>query len=125
MEHKPLRRIEELFHAALEVEKDQRDDFLRKACGPDESLHRAVESLLAYQTEARDFIEAPALAVAARGLAQDEDLTETIDGAPGTSWLPARIGKYRVIRLLGEGGMGAVYEAEQEQPRRIVALKGI
>jgi eukaryotic-like serine/threonine-protein kinase len=39
--------------------------------------------------------------------------------------LPGRIGNYRIVRLLGEGGMGAVYEAEQDQPRRIVALKVI
>ncbi len=39
--------------------------------------------------------------------------------------MPASIGRYRIIRLLGEGGMGAVYEAEQDQPRRRVALKVI
>ncbi|HTW47282.1 MAG TPA: serine/threonine-protein kinase [Acidobacteriaceae bacterium] len=42
-----------------------------------------------------------------------------------TQSLPASIGHYRIIRLLGEGGMGAVYEAEQDQPRRLVALKVI
>ena len=39
--------------------------------------------------------------------------------------LPTRIGRYRIVRLLGEGGMGAVYEAEQDQPRRSIALKVI
>jgi eukaryotic-like serine/threonine-protein kinase len=43
----------------------------------------------------------------------------------GAQPLPAGIGHYRIIRLLGEGGMGAVYEAEQDQPRRLVALKVI
>src|SRR5208337_1340124 len=38
---------------------------------------------------------------------------------------PVRIGRYRIVRLLGEGGMGAVYEAEQDQPRRSIALKVI
>ncbi len=42
-----------------------------------------------------------------------------------THRIPATIGHYRIIRLLGEGGMGAVYEAEQESPRRTVALKVI
>ena len=39
--------------------------------------------------------------------------------------LPSAVGHYRILRLLGEGGMGAVYEAEQDQPRRRVALKVI
>jgi non-specific serine/threonine protein kinase/serine/threonine-protein kinase len=55
-----------------------------------------------------------------------EDAVTFADGtalSPGT--LPARIGRYRIVRLIGEGGMGAVYEAEQDQPRRTVALKVI
>src|SRR5262249_38323096 len=44
---------------------------------------------------------------------------------PAGPALPARVGRYRILRLLGEGGMGAVYEAEQDNPRRAVALKVI
>jgi tetratricopeptide (TPR) repeat protein len=57
------------------------------------------------------------------------DATMSVDAAPGhfdsasSPPLPATIGRYRIIRLLGEGGMGAVYEAEQDQPRRRVAIK--
>ncbi len=56
--------------------------------------------------------------LAARELAADEPT-----GA--ADWLPSSIGHYRILRLLGEGGMGAVYEAEQEHPHRVVALKVI
>jgi hypothetical protein len=45
--------------------------------------------------------------------------------AGNTPALPATIGQHRILRLMGEGGMGAVYEAEQEKPRRTVALKVI
>src|ERR1700739_4018489 len=46
-------------------------------------------------------------------------------GAIGTSSITQTIGEYRVLRLIGEGGMGVVYEAEQRSPRRVVALKVI
>lgn len=55
---------------------------------------------------------------------------ESLDGHPSVdagreNALPSSIGHYRILRLLGEGGMGAVYEAEQENPHRTVALKVI
>src|SRR5258706_13553004 len=42
---------------------------------------------------------------------------------PAGAFAPFQVGRYRVLRLIGEGGMGAVYEAEQDHPRRNVALK--
>jgi hypothetical protein len=114
-----LDQVEQLYHSALALEPNQRAAFLDKVCGFDVELRQEVQSLLA-QAEQRDsFLEMPALQVAAKAMAAGS--VEAAVVRP----VPAAIGHYRALRLLGEGGMGAVYEAEQDQPRRIVALKVI
>jgi len=122
METERWQRIEAIYHAALEQGPLHRAEFVRQACGGEEWLNDEVLSLLA-ESDAEDcFLDEPALHMAARELAVSSP-------SPGEPWIagsqPLLIGRYRVIRLLGEGGMGTVYEAEQQEPCRIVALKVI
>jgi eukaryotic-like serine/threonine-protein kinase len=112
-------RIESIYHAALEREQGRRAEFVEQACDGDALLQQEVISLLAETDGAESFLEAPALQMAARVLASASNGS----GENASTSHPPFIGRYRVIRLLGEGGMGTVYEAEQDQPRRIVALK--
>jgi eukaryotic-like serine/threonine-protein kinase len=78
------------------------------------SLRREVESLLAHESEAERFLEAPALEVAAKMLGNN---------GPDQSLIGAKIGSYQVLSLLGAGGMGEVYQAHDTKLGRNVAIK--
>ena len=130
-------RIRKLFKAACEKDPQQRAEFLRRACGDDELVRREVESLLANDDEADTFLQTPALgktfaeahpeslvAKAASTVADRNTANVGANGLASESY-PERIGQYRILGILGEGGMGVVYRAEQENPRRLVALKVI
>jgi tRNA A-37 threonylcarbamoyl transferase component Bud32 len=97
-------RIAQAFEAVVDLSLEERDAFLVHIGLTDPSLRDELEALLR-----EDMLqgEAPAGAVGAAGL------------------VGSRIGSYRIIDVVGEGGMGVVYRAEQDQPRRIVALKVI
>ncbi len=108
--------IREIFdHAAL-LSGAERTSYLDRACGDDQDLRREVESLLSHHDSTG-------------GVILDKPIMDTISLPRGPAdtrdWLevPERIEGYRIIELLGTGGMGAVYLAEQENPRRRVAIK--
>lgn len=106
-----LARVRELFAEALELPAGQRTEFLTRVCGADAALEREVRSLLAYVEKTTFAEQLESGAEALRGLGAEL-------GAP-----PERIGEFRIVRFLASGGMGRVYEAEQERPKRRVALK--
>jgi serine/threonine protein kinase len=104
--------ISKLYHVALELPESERSAFL-EACAPDEEVRREVESLLANEGMARDFLENPALEVVAKRIAMEYSVP----------FLGRELGSYRVMSLLGIGGMGEVYEARDLKLNRNVALK--
>lgn len=102
-------KMAELYHAACDLAPAERNAFLVEACQGDLQLQREIESLLRQDASRHGVLER---------VAEDAQSRTVPD-----RHLPSAIGPYRVIGLVGEGGMGAVYEAEQENPRRTVALK--
>ena len=105
MQHNKDRAVRDLLLAAMEKPSDERARFLDDACGDDDALRAEVESLVAALERGRgDFRDTGP---------QDSP------AAVGTT-----IGRYKLLQLIGEGGFGTVYMAEQQTPvRRRVALK--
>jgi len=109
---------ESIFVAATALPRDQRKAYLDHACAGDPVLRQNVEALLKSHDEATSFLEQP-----------PQDITFTraaILTVPVTERIGDRIGRYKLLQQIGEGGCGVVYMAEQEEPvRRRVALKVI
>ncbi|MBI3417854.1 MAG: serine/threonine protein kinase [Verrucomicrobia bacterium] len=131
------KKLEAIFNAALELTGTEREIYLARACADDAPLRQQVEKLLQALDRADGFLTrgsqelAPvsdadkATRLADRPIDESDRPTvlapTPISEGPGT-----RIGRYKLLQQIGEGGMGVVYMAEQEEPvRRRVALKVI
>jgi len=104
-------KLDELFHAALDVKPEGRLRFVAEACGSDEALRKELESMLEHYEKAGSFIDFPAYVVAAEAIVADESLV-------GKSF-----GPYQITQVLGKGGMGIVYLALDQGLHRQIALK--
>ena len=108
-------QIKTIVQAALEIEPDKRARFVAENCAGDESLRGEVESLLKSFENAGDFIQAPAFVGRMQMFAANDSDAKLAAGK--------RVGRYEICSLIGKGGMGEVYLAEDARLHRKVALK--
>ncbi|MEM7585053.1 MAG: serine/threonine-protein kinase [Acidobacteriota bacterium] len=108
-------RIDELFDAAVDLPEDQQSDFLEQACGSQPELQSQLERLLEADRSARNFL--------ARPIARLTGAAATKAGQRGRPI--QRVGPYRILRPLAEGGMGSVFIASRDDDEfeRLVAIK--
>ena len=107
--------VQALFEEALKLAPKQRDEFLTQACADDAELRQEVTTLLEHYTNLpTNFMQPPK---------PPESPIPCSGVAAPDSLIGQQIGRYTVRSVIATGGMGTVYEAVQEQPRRVVALK--
>jgi len=111
---KEQKDIKAIFSDAIEKHThEERAAYLEKVCGKDAELRLKIEGLLKAHEQAGDFLAVPA-----------SDAKVTVDGTTQIEGPGTKIGRYELLSLIGEGGMGLVYLAEQKEPvKRKVALK--
>ncbi len=111
MDAERYQKIKKIFNQSAEIAVSEREDFLKSACD-DSEMRREIEKMLAFADDANDTLDKNAYEIFTNG----KHLK-----------IPEKIGDYKILREIGRGGMGAVYEAVRENKdfRRRVALKVI
>ena len=116
-------KLQKIFSEAIELPSELRSKFLDAACGDDKNMRKEIDSILEHYNSQDD---------GSGNSPSDLSDLPTIDSAAGEAHRttggtskphPKEISGYKIIRVLGEGGMGITYEAVQKSPKRRVALK--